>query len=105
DGALAGAPADHVALVALADTVRRYGIRTALFTEFLDSMRMDLTVTGYATFADLARYTHGSAGVIGLQLLPVLGTVGPLAEAEPAAATLGEAFQLTNFLRDVGEDL
>ena len=68
-------------------------------------MRMDLTVTGYATFADLAEYTHGSAGVIGLQMLPVLGTVGPREEAAPYAAALGEAFQLTNFLRDVGEDL
>ena len=92
-------------LVALADTVRRYRIRPALFTDFLASMRMDLTVTGYRTFDDLATYMHGSAGVIGLQLLPVLGTVGPVAEAEPAAAALGEAFQLTNFLRDVGEDL
>ena len=95
----------HPVLVALADTVRRYGIRMELFTEFLASMRMDLTVTDYATFADLERYMYGSAGVIGLQLLPVLGTVGPPAEAEPFAAALGEAFQLTNFLRDVGEDL
>jgi len=92
-------------LLALADTVHRYGIRPALFTDFLASMRMDLTVTDYPTFAELAEYMHGSAGVIGLQMLPVLGTVGPLAEAEPAAAALGEAFQLTNFLRDVGEDL
>jgi 15-cis-phytoene synthase len=103
--ALAGDPDGHPVLVALADTVRRYRIRPELFTEFLRSMRMDLTVTDYATFADLAGYMHGSAGVIGLQLLPVLGTVGPAAEAEPAAAALGEAFQLTNFLRDVGEDL
>ena len=103
--ALSGGIARHPVLIALADTVRRYGIRPALFTDFLASMRMDLTVTDYATFDELAAYMHGSAGVIGLQLLPVLGTVGPLAEAEPAAAALGEAFQLTNFLRDVGEDL
>lgn len=102
--ALDGGPARPV-LVALADTVRRYGIRVELLTEFLASMRMDLTVTDYASFAELARYMHGSAGVIGLQLLPVLGTVGPIAAAEPAASALGEAFQLTNFLRDVGEDL
>ncbi|HEU5473998.1 MAG TPA: phytoene/squalene synthase family protein [Actinophytocola sp.] len=102
---LAGGPAGHPVLAALADTVRRYRIRPELFAGFLESMRMDLTVTDYATFADLGRYVYGSAGVIGLQLLPVLGTVGPPAEAEPAAAALGEAFQLTNFLRDVGEDL
>jgi 15-cis-phytoene synthase len=97
-------PASPV-LLALADTVRRYAIEPALFTEFLASMRMDLTVTGYRDFAELAEYVHGSAGVIGLQMLPVLGTAGPRAEAAPYAAALGEAFQLTNFLRDVGEDL
>ena len=48
---------------------------------------------------------YGSAEVIGLQLLPVLGTVGPREEAAPYAAALGKAFQLTNFLRDVDEDL
>jgi phytoene synthase len=99
-----GAPASPV-LAALADTVRRYRIEPTLFAEFLASMRMDLTVTGYRTFADLAGYVRGSAGVIGLQLLPVLGTTGPAADAAPYAAALGEAFQLTNFLRDVGEDL
>lgn len=95
----------HPVLRALRDTVLRYGIDRGLFKDFLASMRMDLHVTEYATFDDLATYMHGSAGVIGLQMLPVLGTVGPRAEAEPYAAALGEAFQLTNFLRDVGEDL
>lgn len=99
-----GAPADPV-LAALADTVRRYGIRRELVDAFLHSMRMDLTVTEYATYAELAEYVHGSACVIGLQMLPVFGTVVPLAEAESSAAALGEAFQLTNFLRDIGEDL
>jgi phytoene synthase len=99
-----GEPASPV-LAALTDTVRRYRIEHRLFADFLASMRMDLTVTGYRTFADLGEYVHGSAGVIGLQMLPVLGTTGPAAEAAPYAAALGEAFQLTNFLRDVGEDL
>ncbi|TQM85088.1 phytoene synthase [Saccharothrix saharensis] len=92
-------------LMALLDTTRRYGIPHVHFHDFMASMRMDLTVTDYATRADLLRYVHGSAAVIGLQVLPVLGTVGPGREAEPAAAALGIAFQLTNFLRDVGEDL
>jgi phytoene synthase len=95
----------HPVLRALADTVERYRIDRRLFADFLTSMRMDLHVKEYATFDDLAAYVYGSAGVIGLQMLPVLGTVGPRAEAEPYAAALGEAFQLTNFLRDVGEDL
>ncbi|MFK0192868.1 phytoene/squalene synthase family protein [Kitasatospora sp. NPDC090308] len=90
---------------AVADTAERYGIDPALFTDFMASMRADLTVTDYPTYRDLYGYMHGSAAVIGLQMLPVLGTVTGRAEAEPHAAALGVAFQLTNFLRDVGEDL
>ncbi|MFI6655363.1 phytoene/squalene synthase family protein [Streptomyces sp. NPDC050523] len=90
---------------ALADTAHRYGIDHRHFTDFMTAMRADLDVTDYATYSDLRRYTYGSAEVIGLQMLPVLGTVVPRAEAAPHAAALGVAFQLTNFLRDVGEDL
>ncbi|MFC8726521.1 phytoene/squalene synthase family protein [Streptomyces bacillaris] len=92
-------------ILALSDTVRRYGIDHRHFTDFLASMRSDLTVGGYASYDELGRYMHGSAAVIGLQMLPVLGTVRPREEAAPHAAALGVAFQLTNFLRDVGEDL
>lgn len=99
-----GEPDDPV-LAALSDTVRRYGIERELIDAFLRSMRMDLTVTSYRSFADLGEYIHGSAVVIGLQMLPVFGTLGPVEEAVPSASALGEAFQLTNFLRDVGEDL
>ena len=105
DRALRGEPTGQPVLAALADTARRYAIEPAHFTDFLASMRMDTHVTDYPTFAELGVYMHGSAAVIGLQMLPVLGTVGPRAEAEPYAAGLGVAFQLTNFLRDVGEDL
>lgn len=90
---------------ALADTARRYAIDPRHFQDFMTAMRDDLTVTDYPTYADLRGYMHGSAAVIGLQMLPVLGTTVPRAEAEPYAADLGVAFQLTNFLRDVGEDL
>jgi phytoene synthase len=96
---------DHPVLGALADTARRYRIDHRHFTDFMRSMRMDLHVADYATFDDLHFYMHGSAAVIGLQVLPVLGTVTHRAEAAPHAASLGIAFQLTNFLRDVGEDL
>jgi phytoene synthase len=92
-------------LIALADTATRYGIDRSHFDAFLRSMRMDLTVSEYPTFAALDEYMYGSASVIGLQMLPVLGTVVPTAEAAPAASAMGEAFQLTNFIRDVGEDL
>ncbi|MDN5857230.1 MAG: phytoene/squalene synthase family protein [Pseudonocardia sp.] len=105
--ALAGSPpADaEPVVVAVADTAARYAIDPTLFADFMASMRLDTTVSSYATLDELGRYMHGSAAVIGLQMLPVLGTVGPRAQAEPAAAALGVAFQLTNFLRDVGEDL
>ncbi|MTE14026.1 phytoene/squalene synthase family protein [Nocardia aurantiaca] len=98
------------ALLAVSDTIRRYSIAAEHFWVFLDSMRMDIPGgphyrDRYATMADLRDYMRGSAAAIGLQLLPVLGTVVPVTDAEPAAAALGEAFQLTNFLRDIGEDL
>lgn len=97
-------------LHAVSDTIERYDIDQQLFWDFLDSMRMDAVgsafeVTDYATMAELDRYIHGSAAVIGLQMLPVLGTVISRAEVAPYASALGRAFQLTNFLRDVGEDL
>ncbi|WP_107655131.1 phytoene/squalene synthase family protein [Nocardia suismassiliense] len=97
-------------LLAVADTIHRYSIGAQHFWTFLDSMRMDVPGTAhfrdrYATMTDLHQYMTGSAAAIGLQVLPVLGTVCPIAEAEPPAAALGEAFQLTNFLRDVAEDL
>ncbi|UGT41003.1 phytoene/squalene synthase family protein [Nocardia yamanashiensis] len=109
---LAVAPAndeDRI-LLAVSDTIRRYEIAPEHFWVFLDSMRMDIPGgpqyrDRYPSMAALREYMRGSAAAIGLQLLPVLGTVVPRAEAEPAAAALGEAFQLTNFLRDVAEDL
>ncbi|MFC9931800.1 phytoene/squalene synthase family protein [Streptomyces sp. NPDC127190] len=102
---LGGARSDEPVVLALADTARRYGIDPAHFRDFMTAMRCDLTVTDYPTYADLRRYVHGSAAVIGLQMLPVLGTVVPREVAAPHAAALGVAFQLSNFLRDVGEDL
>nr|WP_187347210.1 phytoene/squalene synthase family protein [Nocardiopsis sp. CNR-923] len=103
--ALAGGNARSPQVRALADTARRHAIPGEYFTAFMASMRADLTVTDYADYAELSGYMYGSAAVIGLQVLPVLGTVVPRSEAEPRAAALGVAFQLTNFLRDVAEDL
>ena len=101
----AGNHADEPVLVAVTDTARRYSIAPELFDEFLRSMRMDLTVMEYPNRAALNSYMKGSAEAIGLQLLPVLGTVCPAEGAAPYASALGKAFQLTNFLRDVDEDL
>ncbi|MBF6221975.1 phytoene/squalene synthase family protein [Nocardia abscessus] len=91
-------------LAAVLHTAEAYRIPNDLFCAFLASMRMDLSVTDYPDRAALDRYVYGSAEVIGLQLLPVLGTRDSAAAA-PYAAALGKAFQLTNFLRDVDEDL
>jgi phytoene synthase len=101
----AGWSGDPVRL-ALVDTYRRYDIPVEHLIDFLAAMTSDLRVTGYADLAALDRYMWGSAAVIGLQVLPVLGTAPgvPRTDAEPYAIALGEAFQLTNFLRDVGED-
>ena len=96
---------DNPTLTAVVHTARKYDIGWDLFDDFLASMRMDLTVTDYPDRKSLERYMYGSAEVIGLQMLPVLGTVGPREEAAPYAAALGKAFQLTNFLRDIDEDL
>jgi phytoene synthase len=96
---------DHDVVIAARDTMVRYGIDPQLFADFLAAMRFDLTRTDYDTYDDLLSYMHGSAGVIGLQILPILGTVVPPEVAEPYAYELGIAFQLANFVRDVGEDL
>jgi 15-cis-phytoene synthase len=92
-------------LAAVSHTARRYDISDELFDDFLASMRMDLTIIDYPDRAALNLYMKGSAEAIGLQLLPILGTIGPSEQAAPHAAALGRAFQLTNFLRDVDEDL
>ncbi len=107
---LAGAPVHEPVLVALVDTITRHRLEPELFWDFLAAMRRDAVgsdteTTSYASWAHLMEYVHGSAAVIGLQVVPVLGTVVPREEAAPRAAELGIAFQLTNFLRDVGEDL
>jgi phytoene synthase len=98
--------AEQPVLAAVLDTVDRWSIPTGLFTDFFTSMRMDLGVTEYATWDALLAYMHGSAAVIGLQTLPILEPMPGVAKvAADYAADLGLAFQLTNFIRDVGEDL
>jgi 15-cis-phytoene synthase len=97
-----GASKDRIGM-ALADTVSRFNIPIEYFESFLHSMTMDLTVSEYQTYEDLMEYVYGSASVIGLQMVPILGPLSP--QAYPLAEKLGTAFQLANFIRDVGEDL
>ena len=101
-----GSSNDPIA-AALVDTVSRFKIPIAHFEAFLHSMNMDLSVRQYQTYKDLHEYVYGSAAVIGLQMVSVLGTISPdaVTSANEAAEKLGIAFQLANFIRDVGEDL
>jgi 15-cis-phytoene synthase len=106
DGVLAdlkkGTSEDHVGR-ALIDTVKRFNIPHEHFEAFLHSMTMDLTVQEYETYEDLLEYVYGSAAVIGLEMVPILGPLHN--DAFEAAKKLGIAFQLANFIRDVDEDL
>lgn len=98
----AGRCADPV-LRAVVTSLRACAIDPDCLRRFFGAMRQDLWCTSYPTWEDLLAYMDGSAAVIGEMMLPVLRPRSPAA-LEPARA-LGLAFQLTNFLRDVGEDL
>ncbi len=97
-----GTSNDHVGR-ALIDTVKRFDIPHEHFEAFLHSMTMDLTVQEYESYEDLLEYVYGSAAVIGLEMVPILGPLHN--DAFGAAEKLGIAFQLANFIRDVDEDL
>jgi phytoene synthase len=101
--AMAGGGSDDPVAAAAAHTMGVHDIPLTYVEDFLRSMRQDITVSSYATYDDLRAYMYGSAAVIGLQMVPVLGVVDD--RAAHHAAVLGEAFQLTNFVRDVAEDL
>ena len=97
-----GTSSDHIGR-ALVDTAKKFGIPHQHFVDFLHSMEMDLTITEYQNYEALLEYVYGSAAVIGLEMVPVLGYSDQ--RAFEAAKKLGIAFQLANFIRDVSEDL
>jgi phytoene synthase len=97
-----GTSSDHIGR-ALVDTAKKFGIPHQHFIDFLHSMEMDLTITEYQNYEALLEYVYGSAAVIGLEMVPVLGYSDE--RAFEAAKKLGIAFQLANFIRDVSEDL
>lgn len=91
-------------MAAVVDSIRRRGTDPECFERFFDAMAADLTRTTWATWEELRDgYMEGSAAVIGEMMLPVLQPY--TLDAAGPARSLGLAFQLTNFLRDVGEDL
>nr|ACI62510.2 chromoplast phytoene synthase [Brassica rapa subsp. pekinensis] len=93
---------------ALADTVARYPVDIQPFRDTIEGMRMDLRKSRYKNFDDLYLYCYYVAGTVGLMSVPVMG-IDPKSKATTesvynAALALGIANQLTNILRDVGED-
>ncbi len=96
-----GAP-QHPVAQALVPVVRSHRLPREHFDAVIDGMAMDLAQQRYADFADLERYCHRVAGVVGLMSAEIFGHE----EASTAgfARDLGIAFQLTNIIRDVGED-
>ena len=88
----------------LGETLRRYHIPLEPFDDLLTGVATDLMPVRFATFAELELYCYRVAGTVGLMITPVAGyRAGSLALEH--AKTLGTAMQLTNILRDVGEDL
>lgn len=94
-------PHDNPVLIAWHDTVAHYNISQELIDELLAGIAMDLTVIRYATFDDLWLYCYRVASVVGLISMQIIGHVD---EATNEAVKLGVALQLTNILRDIGED-
>jgi len=90
-------------MAAVASSVVECGIEPECFDRFFGAMAQDLDTDTYRTWEDLLDYMEGSAAVIGEMMLPVLRPTSVAALAP--ARSLGLAFQLTNFLRDVPEDL
>ena len=94
------------------DTIKRYPQPLQPYLDMIEGMRMDLTTTRYATFEQLYLYCYRVAGTVGLMTQEVMGvdpayTTAPWSErpdTSEAAVALGIANQLTNILRDVGED-
>ncbi len=94
-------PAHPVAL-AWCDAMARHEIPVLYARQLIETVAQDLEVGRYATFEHLSVYCYGVAATVGLMAMRIVGFRGP--EAEPSAIRLGVALQLTNILRDVGED-
>jgi phytoene synthase len=88
--------------VAFADAAQRFGIPIEPALDLLRGARMDVTVRRYETFEDVSEYCYLVASTVGLLVMPILGTLSP--DAVGYGVALGRAMQMTNILRDVGED-
>jgi len=98
----ASSPTDDLVAAAWADTLTRYHIPRHYALQLIDGVARDLSQSRYQTFDDLATYCYGVASTVGLMSMYIVGFKSH--EAVPYAIKLGVALQMTNILRDVGED-
>lgn len=101
--ALDGDLPDHPVWPGFADAAHQFAIPRHVFEDMIDGVESDLTVRRMATFDELYRYCYQVASVVGLAVIHIFGFTHP--DAPRLAEKCGIAFQLTNILRDVGEDL
>jgi len=99
--ALRGEPARDPVVAALVDAGRRHDLPLERLDSYFESMRVDCAPVRMASWEELERYMHGSAGAVGEILATLLGAP---AERRDSFVSLALAFQLTNFIRDVRED-
>jgi len=104
DAALAGGRSADPVIRALVDTVRRFAVPPGYLRDIIEGCRMDLDGSTYDTFPELEEYCRLVASAVGLAAIHIWGFRSPR-EALPAAHACGLAFQLTNILRDIPEDL
>lgn len=95
-------PADDMVAQAWADTRRRFAIPIRYAEQLVEGVSRDLDQDRYRTFEELTTYAYGVASTVGLMSMHIVGYSGP--QAVPYAIRLGVALQITNILRDVGED-
>lgn len=95
-------PGDLIA-IAWADVQYRYRIPRIYAEQLIDGVAIDLIKNRYETFPELAKYAYGVASTVGLMVMHIIGYTSQ--DAIPYAVKLGLALQMTNILRDVGEDL
>lgn len=100
--AYTGTQVDQPTLRATAAVFHQYNIPSTYAEAFLDAMEQDLTKTRYKTYKELEQYMYGSAAAVGLIMSYIIGFQK---DALPYAEKLGYAMQLTNFVRDIGEDI
>jgi len=103
-GALGESPSEEPVVEAFSEVREQSGIRDEEVDAFIDAMIADIDTDRYETYEDLESYMRGSAAAVGNMMTAIMDIEQP-SQARSHAVALGEAFQLTNFIRDVREDI